>query len=250
MNIIDEIYRLKNNRFFNRIIIGIFVLIILIITGFIALRYHVEGDTNLPFILSKIIIVSSAEGKNIQTVDSKWSFSLSQNNDFYISIKKNEEYKRSEIIESIKIENIKINKKQSVGDIKSYKPATNGLFKEEEKYLIKDALQYTGSKESNINEYKIGNQGGTILFRSANTNIITYNSNEDEILHNGTLLAKAGITNEQIKYSIEFDIVIETNKSVRYKGTVKMNLPEGDILTDGRTSIEKTDFTDVIFKRI
>lgn len=250
MNIIDEIYRLKNNRFFNRIIIGIFVLIILIIAGFITLRYHVEGETNLPFILSKIIVVSSAEGKNLNAVDSKWSFSLSQNNDFYISIKKNEDYKRSEIIESVKIENIKINKKQSIGDIKSYKPATNGLFKEEEQYLIKDTLQYIGNKESNINEYKIGNQGGTILFRSANTNIITYNSNEDEILHNGTLLAKAGVTNEQIKYSIEFDIVIETNKSVRYKGTVKMNLPEGDILTDGRTSIEKTDFTDVIFKRI
>ena len=250
MNFIDEFYRLKNNKFFNKIIILLFLFIILLIAGFFMLRYQVEGETNLPFILSKIIVVSSAEGNDLETTDSKWSFALAQNNDFYISIKKNEEYTRSETIKSIKIENIQIDKKKSIGTIKNYKPSPEGLFKNDDQYIISNSLEYIGNTESNINELKIGNQGGTILFRSSNTDILTYNSNDDEILHNGTLLAKAGIISEQLEYSIKFDLIIETNRGIKYKGTINMNLPEGDILSDGRTSIEKNNFDDVVFKRI
>lgn len=250
MNFIDEFYRLKNNKYFNKIVIIIFLFILLLVASFFMLRYQVEGEKDLPFILSKIIVISSAEGNDLETTDSKWSFSLSQNNDIYISINKNDENKRSETIKNIKIENIQINKKQSVGNIKNYKPAEEGLFKKDDNYIISDVLEYTGSTESNINELKIGNQGGTILFRSANTDIITYNSNDDEILHDGTLLGKAGITEEQLKYSMKFDLIIETNRGIKYKGTINLDLPEGNILTDGRASVEKTNFDDVVFKRI
>lgn len=250
MNFIDEFYRLKNNKFFNKIIIILFLFIIILIAGFFMLRYQVEGETNLPFILSKIIVVSSAEGNDLETTDSKWSFSLAQNNDFYISINKNEEYTRSETIKNIKIENIQVDKKKSIGTIKNYKPSSEGLFKNDDQYIISNTLEYIGNTESNINELKIGNQGGTILFRSSNTDVLTYNSNDDEILHDGTLLAKAGITSEQLEYSIKFDLIIETNRGIKYKGTINMNLPEGDILSNGRTSIEKNNFDDVVFKRI
>ena len=42
------------------VILGIIVLI-LIIAGIIMLRYQVEGETNLPFELTKMIVVSTAE---------------------------------------------------------------------------------------------------------------------------------------------------------------------------------------------
>lgn len=250
MNFIDNFNRLKNNTLFNKIIIIIILFIIILIAGFFMLRYQVEGEKNPPFILSKIIVVSSAEGKDIETTDAKWNFNLIQNNDFYINIKKNEDYKRSETIKSIKIENIEADKKQSIGNIKNYKPAQEGLFNNKEEYVIANNIEYTGSTSSNINNLEIGNQGGTIIFRSSNMDIVTYSTNDDEVKHDGTLLAKAGITAEQINYSIKFDIIIETNRGIKYKGTVNMELPEGNILTDGRGSLEKTDLDDVIFKRI
>lgn len=252
MNFIDDFNRLKNNKMFHTIaVIGI-VLILLIISAFIMLRYQVEGedDKNLPFILSKIIVISSAEGINNDGTDTKWVLNLIQNNDIYISVDKNEQYKKSEVIKSLSIQNIIVDKSPAIGNINNYRPATEGLFQNEEQYIIKDELKYLGSTETKIGELQIGNQGGTILFRSSNTNIGNYKSNDEEIVHNGTLLAKAGITNEQINYSIKFDLIIEVGSGIKYKGTVNMNLPEGDILGKGITSIEKTNFDDVIFKRI
>lgn len=252
MNIIDDFNRLKNNKVFHTVTVIGMVFILLLISAFIMLRYQVEGedDKNLPFILSKIIVISSAEGINTDGTDTKWDLNLIQNNDIYISIDKNEEYKKSEVIKNISIQNITIDKLPAIGNINNYRPATEGLFKNQEQYLITDELKYVGSLETNIGELQIGNQGGTILFRSSNTNIGNYKSNDEEIIHNGMLLAKAGITKEQIDYSIKFDLIIEVGSGIKYKATVNINLPEGDILEQGITSIEKTNFEDVIFKRI
>lgn len=250
MNLIDNFNRLKNNKLFNKIIIAIILFVILLISCFFMLRYQVEGEKNLPFKLSKIIVVSSAEGKDIENSEIKWNFNLVQNNDFYISINKSEDYEKSQTIKSVKIENIEINKENSNGDIKNYKPAEDGLFVNDDKYIIQDSLEYLGNITSDINELKIGNQGGTIIFRSANIGVGTYSTNDDEIAHDGKLLSKAGITDEQLNYSIKFDIIIETGKGIKYKGIVDMKLPQGSILTDGRGYLEKTDFDDVIFKRI
>lgn len=250
MHFIDEFNRLKNNSLFNKIIIVIILFVIILVACFFMLRYQVEGEKNLPFTLSKIIVVSSAEGKDIETTEAKWTFNLIQNNDFYISINKNEEYKKSETIKNIKIENIQINKKQSLGNVKNYRPAEEGLFKNEDQLLIQDKLEYKGSSSSNVNKLEIGNQGGTILFRSSNMDLGTYETNEDEIVHDGRLLNKVGITNEKINYNIKFDIVIETSRGIKYKGNIEVELPKGNILEDGKGSLEKTDFDDVIFKRI
>ena len=73
------------------IAITTFVIIILLV-GMTMIKYQVEGDKNMPFNLSKIIIVSTAEGQETKG-DKKWNFKVYQNNDVYIYIDKNENYK-------------------------------------------------------------------------------------------------------------------------------------------------------------
>ena len=50
--------------------------------------------------------------------------------------------------------------------------------------------------------------------------------------------------------SLNFDILIETNKNVTYKGTISIDLPADEIIEKGSCNFEITDFDDVVFKRI
>ena len=170
------------------IAIAIIVLAI-IITGIISMKYYVEGETNMPFTLSKITIVSTAEGVENVGAEEKWNLSIFQNNDIYFSIEKNENNKESEIIESISIENIQILENPKVGQIKAYMPNSSDgrLFLNSEEYLVQEnKLTYKGASKSNSKTLEIGNQGGTAILRFANTQIGNYISNEDEeIKHKG-----------------------------------------------------------------
>ena len=62
------------------IAIGVVILAILI-TGIVIMKYHVEGEKNLPYELSKITVVSTAEGVENEGAEEKWNFSIYQNND-------------------------------------------------------------------------------------------------------------------------------------------------------------------------
>ena len=61
--------------------------IILLLVGITMIRYQVEGDKNMPFNLSKIIVVSNAEGQETDG-KKKWNFKIYQNNYVYIYIDK------------------------------------------------------------------------------------------------------------------------------------------------------------------
>ena len=90
-----EIYtRIMNKKSFHIAIILFIIFIILITSGFIILRYQVEGETNMPFIISKISIISSSEGidREEQIEGNRWNFDVSQNNDIYIYVEKNKQY--------------------------------------------------------------------------------------------------------------------------------------------------------------
>ena len=79
-----KINELKNKKIIHICIILAIIVIIFVVAGIIMLRYQVEGETNLPFQLSRMIVVSTAENKEIEAVpDTKWNFSVSQNNDIY-----------------------------------------------------------------------------------------------------------------------------------------------------------------------
>lgn len=72
------------------------------------LKYAVEGENNMPFELSQLIIVSTAEGVENSQNENIWNFNLMQNNDVYLYIGKNKSYKETEIIKKIVINNIKV----------------------------------------------------------------------------------------------------------------------------------------------
>lgn len=228
------------------IILGIVVLI-LAVAGVIILKYQVEGEKNLPFQLTKLIVVSTAEGYKKTEPAMKWDLDIDQNNDFYLAIEKNKEYKSSEIIKKVSLENFQV----TGGNMAIYRPADSGLYKREDKYKVENSLVYQGDKQSNINELKIANQGGVLLFRYANQNIAAYQSQEDvEIVHDGLLLQKTGTLMEQIKTTLSFDLIIETANRVKYKASISLEVPVGNISGEGTCTFEKTDFSDVIFKRI
>lgn len=232
------------------VILGIIVLI-LIIAGIIMLRYQVEGETNLPFELSKMIVVSTAESNEIEAVaDTKWNFSVNQYNDIYLEIQKNDEYTKNINIKNITFENFVIEKNSGAENIKLYRANSEGKVVEDEAHLVGSSLTYKGEKETNLDELKISNQGSIILLRSVNQNVCEVRSNDEEIIHDGTLLAKGNANSEDLNYKLSFDVVIETSRDIKYKETISIELPTGDVQTQGKTQLEKTDFSDVIFKRM
>ena len=110
----------------------------------------------MPFQLSKISIISSQEGIDQETKETKWNFSVSQCNDLFLYIEKNKDYEKTEIIKSIYIDHIQVEAKQK-DKIKIYKPdeqEEKSIFKNEEKNEIQN-LEYKGDLESNLKQLKI-----------------------------------------------------------------------------------------------
>lgn len=233
-----------------------FVVLIGIVSavGMIVIKYQVDGENNMPFELSKITIISTAEPEIVSNndEDTTWNFEINQVNDIYIFIDKNEEYNKYRIIDSVKIENIKITKAPDKGTVKTYMPSSAGgsVFSYDDAFLVNDSLTYGGATVSNEKNLEIGNQGGKMLIRFANTNLATYKSNEaEEIKHDGTILNKTEVQSEDLKFEVEFDIIIDV-ETTKYKATVALKLPAGDIIEEGKSSQELTDFSNVVFKRI
>lgn len=218
----------------------------------IMLKYSQEGETNMPFNLSEIIVVSSAEGitKSENPQNYKWNLDIMQYNDIYLHIEKNENYNKNAYIESISLENFSFTEPQ-VGNTRIYMPNSTdgGLFTFDDEYLINRVLTYNGGKNSNTKTLEVSSQGGNVLFRAANTEVGEYISNDDaEIAHNGTLINKTGVSIEDLKYSISFDIVIDTNIAT-YRGRVNLELPVGDILTEGTSQLDEKNCSNIVFKR-
>ena len=218
----------------------------------IMLKYSQEGETNMPFNLSEIIVVSSAEGitKSENPQNYKWNLDIMQYNDIYLHIEKNENYNKNAYIESVSLENFSFTEPQ-VGNTRIYMPnsADGGLFTFDDEYLINRVLTYNGAKNSNTKTLEVSSQGGNVLFRAANTEVGEYISNDDaEIAHNGTLINKTGVSIEDLKYSISFDIVIDTNIAT-YRGRVNLELPVGDILIEGTSQLDEKNCSNIVFKR-
>lgn len=214
------------------------------------IKYEVEGDKNMPFNLSKIMIVSTAEGKEKEG-KSKWNFNIYQNNDIYFYLDKNKSYSgKNNIINNVIIENINISKTPTLGEVKAYMPnsVSGRLYDYSEDYIIEDRLTYKGATQSNPQTLEVGNQGGRVLISFANMNLAEYSSNKDEITHNGTLLKEVNVSNEDIQFEVSFDFIIELSE-YKYKANITLNLPEGNIIQNGTESLEITDMSNIIFKR-
>ena len=186
----------------------------------------------MPFQLSKIMVISTLGGNQKENVQEKWNLNLVQVNDIYIDIIKNKNHNQGEIIDKIIIDNFEIEKNPLKGEVKIYKPTSeNNIFNNKEEHKVENKLEYIGSETSDIENMKIANQGGLIPLRYVNTNIGEYISNEDtEIRHDGTLLQKVGIANEEIKFKASFDISIELRSNRKYKAKVELEMPIGNLV--------------------
>ena len=236
-----------------KLVIAITILIFtLVIVGILMIKYEVEGETNMPFKLSKVIVVGTVEGVEKSESDKKWDFSIFQNNDIHFYIDQNEEKSQNLFIKSVKIENINVIEKPQKGSIKSYMPNSEAgrLFIYDEQFEIKEKLEYKGASQSSSTNLEIGSKGGSAVFRISNTNIGDYSSDKDkQIEHNSSLLEKIETNYDEIKFKISFDFIIETTKA-KYKANIVLKLPTSEFGEEKNCYLEINDTSDIIFKRV
>lgn len=236
----------------NKVLALLIIVIAFAITLIIMLKYKTEGEINLPFLLTKIMIVSSAdsETKKENPENYKWNIVINQYNDIYMEIKKNYEYKRDCYIKSVSIENLKISEPK-IGKELAYMPNSSEgkQFVYDDNFIINNDLTYNGASANNPKNLEIANQGGNFIFRIANRNTSEYVSNDDgEIAYDGTLLKKTNVNIDDIKVNVNFDVVIRTNK-LQYRGNVSFEIPPSDLEEKGVSNLTITDFSNVVFKR-
>lgn len=244
-------FRNLNKKIFHIIMIVIMVFVILCVAGILILRYQVEGESNMPFKITKISIVESVEGMENQGSGEKWNLTVNQNNDIYVYIEKNSNYGKTEIIEEVEINNITINKQNQIGELKLYKPVTN-----EKRMFVNNAeneilnIAYKGELESNIKEQKISNQGGIIAFRYAINNLAQYISESDEQIDHSQLLKLTNIKKEDLQSNLSFDIIIKLKSGKKYQAIVNLDIPTDEIVEKGTVGKEITELENIVFKRI
>ena len=238
----------NKKKIFERITVISVITIITVVVLLLMLKYEVEGETNMPFELTKIIVVSSAEG--VENTEDRLNLSLVQINDIYLQIEKNENVKKENSIKSVIIENFYINEASKIGKGKFYRPSPNAreIFEFNDEYIT-NRIEYIGKGQSNIKELEIGNQGGIIGIRYSLNELGQYNIQE-QVNHDGTLLNNLNIDINELYSKISFDIIIELNSGVKYKSNIVLDVPAGNILEEGICRQEQTNLEKIVFKRI
>lgn len=231
--------------------IGIFVVAIAItVIAITMLKYQVEGEKDMPYVLKQMVLISTANGTNTSTDEYKWNINIYQNTDLYFEIARNTEYKTNENIKNVKIQNIQITPKS---DYKPniYLPTAEGteMFNYTEENLAGQEIEYIVDKNKDAKTRKITTEGGIIALSFCMPDIGVYQGNDDKISYDGTLLSKIGITKEQISYNISFSLIIETETDKKYKADINLELPPEDITQTGIVKIENEELTDLVFKR-
>ena len=238
----------NKKKIFERIAVISVITIITVVVLLLMLKYEVEGETNMPFELTKIIVVSSAEG--VESTEDRLNLSLVQINDIYLQIEKNENVKKENSIKSVIIEKFYINEASKIGKGKFYRPSPNAreIFEFNDEYIT-NRIEYIGKGQSNIKELEIGNQGGIIGIRYSLNELGQYNIQE-QVNHDGTLLNNLNIDINELYSKISFDIIIELNSGVKYKSNIVLDVPAGNILEEGICRQEQTNLEKIVFKRI
>ena len=247
---LDKLKYLTSRKSFHVAMIIVILAVILFVVGILVLRYNVEGETNMPFELSKISVISSSGGNSLEAVDTRWKYSIYQSNDIYLYIDKNSNDAETEAISSILINNIHVDGQNS-DKVKIYRPdsqAESQMFVNQDTNVV-EQIEYKGAMESNLKNLEISNQGGLIVFRCLYDNLDEYSSNDD-VINYQELLSKTGITNEELKAKLTFDFTIKTENGKEYNTNISLDIPIGDVVGQGTTSMEITDMSGFIFKRI
>ena len=112
-----------------KLVVAITLLVlILMFVAMTLLKYEVEGEENMPFKLSKIIIISTAQSVDKEESKLPWDFDIYQKNDVNLYIDANEKAKNDDdlLIKSVEISNIVVEKAPEKGTVKAYMPNSNG----------------------------------------------------------------------------------------------------------------------------
>lgn len=249
---IEKIKKITSKKQFHIIVIILIILFLLFFLALTILRYNVEGEKNMPFLLTKISVISQSIGSDKQVEGMKWAFDVNQTNDIYIYIEKNPNYEEEELIKSITIDSLALEKSPMQGETKFYKPEVqdvNMMFKNTEENETNN-IEYLGDIESDIKNLKISNQGGLVAFRYSINNIAEYTSNEDEQVEHKQLLNKAGVQIENIKSKIKFNLTINLESGKSFQSEIMLDVPLDGVIEEGVVSSEFTDMSGYIFKRI
>ena len=233
------------NENYGKKIIHIYILVwilifILIIMGFSMVRYFAIGEKNIPFKISKILVVSTAKTTNVQLNENEYLADIIQNNDIYLSIEKNEKYKKDDSIKEIIIDNYEIVEGTSMDNLEIYKDELLT-----ESIILNGVATFSEGGSST----EILNQGGLIKFSIVFNKLGNITYSEDKNLKiDGNLLEKIGITFEEIKCKVSFDLKIKLESGKSFYTNVVLELPVANIIEDGISSDElETD--NLIYKR-
>lgn len=180
-----------------------------------------------------------------------WNEKVIQTNDICIVLDENKNYKSEQYIKNVKIENIEILENVKLGKIQVYMPNSldDGLYKYTNDYLVGATLTYTGASSDNKKNLEIGNKGGCVFISFANVGIGEYKSNDDqEIIQGASILKKMNVSDEDLKFKVSFDLVIEAQDKT-YKTNIVMDLPIEDLDGENEKGKEITDLNKLIYKR-
>lgn len=243
--------RAEIKKHLKRDIIFLIIAIVLFVILLIIFKYEVEGEKKetLPFLIDKISVVSTADGlKNPENTEYLWSGQILQINDIYIKVSQNDNIKK--VLKNVKIEDIQIEKQPLRGEINITRISKNE--DTSNKYLEENLseITYLGGKSTSLEELTIANQGGIIGLRTINKGLGKYNSNELEINYDGRLLNIENIKNEEIKFKIAFELVIEVLDGINYKTRIEIDLLEENIVEKGIAILELNDLQNLIYKRV
>lgn len=241
----------KRNK--RKYIIIFFLILIFSTTFFIMYKYHVEGEKNLPFNITKLVVVSSAKTENIEKNENIYEANVIQKNDIYLAVEKNENYSKEDAIKKITFSNFQVIEKGEKGTVKFFRTSLGtNTFEYTDNYEIKNTVEYTGSQETNLKleNMTISNQGGLIELSIIINDLgkITYSEN-DNISADGRLLSRLQLTSEDIKNKVSFDMIIELSGGNTFRTTILLELPTSDITTKG-VSTSEIDLSKLVFKRI
>lgn len=233
-------------------VILFFLILLFSTTFFIMYKYYVEGEKNLPFNITKLVVVSSAKTEDIEINENTYKANVIQKNDIYIAVEKNKNYSKEDAIKKITLNNFKIVEPGKIGKVKFYRTSlVENTFEYIENYEIKDSLEYIGAKETNLNleNMTISNQGGLIELSVILNDLgkIAY-LEDDNVVTDGSLLNRLQLTNEDVKVKVSFDMIMELSGGNTFKTTITLELPTGDIVTEG-VSTNEIDVSKLVFKR-
>ena len=239
----------KQKKILHVFIFIFFILVLSSIILAIIFKYSVEGEDEVPFSISKFIVISSAETSETVLDRNHYVEDIVQTNDIFITLNKTSDKKN--VIKNITIDNFKIISAPLKGSVKIFRPSIDNIDFTYSEDFEKDYLVFNGAQSTNLKleNMEIANQGGNISFSIATTDLgtIIY-ENGQEVFSDGRLLNNINLTNDMIKFSISFDICITLETDFSYKTNITLDLPNGDIVTNGVTSAE-LDVNKFVYKR-